>query len=98
MTGAVLPTKNNLPPAVVLPERLVHRSGRVIPGQFAGLLGPRQDPWFIEASPFNAKTYGAYPKFEFHHERGSDAEWNRLSGTQSFSATRAGAGSVGSAT
>src|SRR5437868_4389906 len=27
--------RNNLPPAVVLPELLIHREGRVIPGQFA---------------------------------------------------------------
>src|SRR5262245_10636884 len=49
---------NNLPPAVVLPERLIHRTGRVIPGQFAGIMGSQRDPWFIEAAPFNAKTYG----------------------------------------
>jgi uncharacterized protein (DUF1501 family) len=61
---------NNLPPAVVLPERLIHRTGRIIPGQFAGLMGPKRDPWFIAASPFNAKTYGAYPEYEFHHETG----------------------------
>jgi uncharacterized protein (DUF1501 family) len=61
---------NNLPPAVVLPERLIHRTGRVIPGQFAGLMGSHRDPWFIEAAPFNAKTYGAYPQYEFHHETG----------------------------
>jgi uncharacterized protein (DUF1501 family) len=61
---------NNLPPAVVLPEKLIHRTGRVIPGQFAGLMGPKREPWFISASPFNAKTYGAYPEYEFHHETG----------------------------
>ena len=44
--------RNNLPPAVVLPERLVHNTGRVIPGQFAGVMGRTRDPWFIEASPF----------------------------------------------
>ena len=32
--------RNNLPPAVVLPETLIHREGRVIPGQFAGEMGP----------------------------------------------------------
>jgi uncharacterized protein (DUF1501 family) len=63
---------NNLPPAVVLPEKLIHRTGRVIPGQFAGVMGPKRDPWFISASPFNAKTYGAYPEYEFHHETGKD--------------------------
>lgn len=62
--------RNNLPPAVVLPERLVHRTGRVIPGQFAGLMGVHRNPWFVEASPFNATSYGAYPEFGFHHERG----------------------------
>lgn len=66
---AMLPP-NNLPPAVVLPEKLIHRTGRVIPGQFAGLMGPKREPWFISASPFNAKTYGAYPEYEFHHETG----------------------------
>ena len=64
--------RNNLPPAVVLPERLIHRTGRVIPGQFAGEMGRRRDPWFIEAAPFNATTYGAYPEYEFHHARGRE--------------------------
>ena len=61
---------NNLPPAVVLPERLIHFSGRVIPGQFAGEMGARRDPWFVQAVPYNPKTYGAYGEYEFHHERG----------------------------
>ncbi len=70
VAGAVLPVQNNLPPAVVLPERLIHREGRVIPGQFAGEMGRRRDPWFIEAAPFNSKSYGAYPEYEFHHATG----------------------------
>ncbi|QDU31207.1 hypothetical protein ETAA8_63600 [Anatilimnocola aggregata] len=70
ITSDVLRPTNNLPPAVVLPERLIHRTGRVIPGQFAGLMGPKREPWFISASPFNGKTYGAYPEYEFHHETG----------------------------
>jgi hypothetical protein len=60
---------NNLPPAVVLPERLVHNTGRVIPGQFAGVMGSRRDAWFVEASPFEPKAYGAYPEFEFDHQQ-----------------------------
>jgi uncharacterized protein (DUF1501 family) len=64
--------RGNLPPAVVLPEKLVHNTGRVIPGQFAGQMGPRREPWFVSASPYNPKTYGAYPEFEFHHERGRE--------------------------
>ena len=70
IAGAMLPAGNNLPPAVVLPERMIHRTGRVIPGQFAGQMGPQRDPWFVEASPFNGDTYGAFPEYEFHHERG----------------------------
>lgn len=71
VVGDVLPQrKNNLPPAIVLPERLIHRTGRVIPGQFGGQMGSRRDPWFVEASPFNAHSYGAYPDYEFHFVRG----------------------------
>src|SRR5207237_126129 len=66
---------NNLPPAVVLPERLVHWSGRVIPGQFAGAMGPNRDPWFIEASPYHNTSYGAFPLYPFdHQERGNKDE------------------------
>src|SRR5689334_22976603 len=68
VAGAATPPRNNLPPAVVLPERLVHNSGRVIPGQFGGLMGERRDPWFIEASPFDPLAYGAYPEYEFDHQ------------------------------
>jgi hypothetical protein len=64
---ATLP-RNNLPPAAVLPERLVHTTGRAIPGQFAGLMGPTRNPWFIEASPFDALGYGAYPQYGFDHQ------------------------------
>ena len=70
--AAIARRNNNLPPAVVLPERLVHREGRVIPGQFGGLMGSRRDPWFIEASPYNSKSYGAYPDYEFHFVRGRE--------------------------
>jgi len=70
IVGELTPRRNNLPPAVVLPERLIHRTGRVIPGQFAGEMGSRRDPWFIEAAPFNSQTYGAFPEFEFHHATG----------------------------
>lgn len=68
VVGAVTRPRNNLPPTVVLPDRLVHNSGRVIPGQFAGVMGPRRDPWFVELSPFNPLGYGAYPEYEFDHQ------------------------------
>jgi hypothetical protein len=70
IVGDQLPSRNNLPPAVVLPEKLIHRTGRVIPGQLAGQMGPARDPWLLSSSPFNATTYGAFPEYEFHHARG----------------------------
>jgi hypothetical protein len=65
--GATRP-RNNLPPAVVLPEKLIHTSGRVIPGQFGGIMGRQRDPWFIEAAPFDSLAYGAFPEYEFDHQ------------------------------
>ncbi|WP_442509879.1 DUF1501 domain-containing protein [Novipirellula sp. SH528] len=67
--------QNNLPTAAVLPERLVHSSGRVIPGQHAGSMGPRHDPWMIQASPFHNTSYGAFPEYKFdHQDRGKPDE------------------------
>ena len=74
VVGAVTPARNNLPPAVALPERLVHYSGRVIPGQFAGQMGSKRDPWFIEASPFHSTSYGAFPEFQFDHQERGNAD------------------------
>jgi uncharacterized protein (DUF1501 family) len=77
VAGAVRPPRNNLPPAVVLPERLIHYSGEVIPGQFAGIMGAPRDPWFIEASPFHNTSYGAFPEYHFDHQQRGDAD-NRV--------------------
>lgn len=67
---------NNLPPAIVLPEKLVHRTGRVIPGQFAARMGQQRDPWFLEMSPHHPDHYGAYPEFLFDHVIGRVTEKN----------------------
>jgi hypothetical protein len=65
----VLPPRHNLPPAVVLPHLLIHRTGRTIPGQFAGEMGPRWDPWLIRAHrDCGDAVYGACPAC-FKHER-----------------------------
>jgi len=75
IANAATVRRNNLPPAAVLPERLVHWSGRVIPGQFAGQMGSGRDPWFIEAAPYHNTSYGAFPGFKFdHQERGNPDE------------------------
>nr|AYC79663.1 DUF1501 domain-containing protein [uncultured bacterium] len=78
IAGALMPARNNLPPAVVLPETLIHRTGRVIPGQFGGLMGRQRDPWFIEASPFNPTSYGAFPNYEFHFAGGESKHTESL--------------------
>ena len=76
IVSGVVRRNNNLPPAIVLPERLIHNTGRVLPGQFGGLMGSHRDPWFIEASPYNAKSYGAYPEYGFHFVRGRERNPN----------------------
>lgn len=61
-------SRNNLPPAAVLPERLIHSTGRVIPGQFGGLMGSNRDPWFIEAAPYTTDVYGAFPEYVLDYQ------------------------------
>jgi len=70
VVGDALPPRNhNLPPSIVLPERLVHWSGGVIPGAYGGLMGSHRDPFFIEASPYgNPFWRGAYPEYTFANE------------------------------
>ena len=74
VAGALTRPRGNLPPSVVLPERLIHYSGRVIPGQFAGLMGSRRDPWFVDASPFHSTSYGAFPQYQFDHQERGEAD------------------------
>lgn len=67
IVGDALPAQNNLPPAVVLPERLVHWSGGVIPGAYGGMMGRHRDPFFIEATSYGDPFWrGAYPEYTFH--------------------------------
>src|SRR5262249_50586798 len=68
VAGAATRPRNNLPPAAVPPEKLVHWSGRTIPGAFAGMMGRQRDRWFSEASPYDNMAYGAYPEYEFDHQ------------------------------
>lgn len=72
IAGQLTHTTNNLPPAIVLPEKLVHRTGRVLPGQFGGQMGAQHDPYFLNCCQFNAASYGAWPAFGFHHQRGKE--------------------------
>ena len=70
IANAVCPPRNNVPPAVVLPEVLIHREGRVIPGQFAGEMGAHRNPMFVSYARFSSTAYGAWPEYGFHHATG----------------------------
>lgn len=65
IAGQVTRRHGILPAAAVLPDKIVHNTGRIIPGQFAGQMGQARDPWFIEASPYRPRIYGAYPEYAF---------------------------------
>ena len=68
VAGAATRPRNNLPPAVILPDKLIQNDARnLVPGQFGGMLGSQRDPWFIEASAYDSTSYGAYPEFGFDH-------------------------------
>ena len=70
VANEILRPRNNLPPVIQLPDKIVHNSGRVIPGQFAGLMGSQRNPFFLEAAPYDPKGYGAFPEYYFHHGKG----------------------------
>lgn len=70
LAGTLIPQQGVLPSAMVLPEKLVHRTGRTIPGQFGGLLGKHYDPFFLESSKPHPGSYGAYPEYLFDHPTG----------------------------
>ncbi len=53
--------RNNLPPAIVLPEPSVNESGRVRPGQYAGRLGTRWEAWHLHMAAKCPLGNGACP-------------------------------------
>jgi hypothetical protein len=76
MANDRLTPRNNLPPTIVLPDKIVHRTGRTIPGQFAGQMGSLRDPWFLETAPYHPDHYGAFPDYLFHHAKGGQKDVN----------------------
>lgn len=68
VAGYNTPLRNsNLPPAAVLPERLIHWSGGVIPGAYGGQMGHDRDPYFIDAAFYGDPFWrGAYPEYTFY--------------------------------
>jgi hypothetical protein len=67
VAGNLRGSRSGLPSAAVLPFHYIHHTGRIIPGQFAGQLGARNDPWLLQAA-HNCPRYGACPNC-FDHQR-----------------------------
>lgn len=53
--------RNNLPPAVVLPQPSVNETGNVRPGQYAGKLGKRYEAWHMDIAAPCPLGNGACP-------------------------------------
>ncbi|MFO0864455.1 MAG: DUF1501 domain-containing protein [Gemmataceae bacterium] len=68
LAGKLLPGRGPLPSSAVIPYHLVHDSGRVIPGQYAGEMGRRNDPWVVHAAKYCSR-YGACPDCFDHQQR-----------------------------
>jgi hypothetical protein len=69
--------RNDLPPSAVLPEKLFHSNSGTYSGQFAGMLGSRHEPLFVEATdkPHAYHSYsGAFPKYLFNLHKGEPAD------------------------
>ena len=56
-----------IPPAVILPLYLVHRTGVVVPGQLGGRMDAKHDPMVLNVAPECSGGYGACPQC-FHFE------------------------------
>ena len=77
IAGATSVRRNHLPPSVVLPEKVLHSNSGMLSSQFAGLLGRKHEPWFIEATdkPHAYHSYsGAFPKYLFNLHKGEPAD------------------------
>jgi hypothetical protein len=77
IAGAMTPKRGFWPGAAVLPEKIYHSNTGVYPGQFAGLLGSRHEPWFLEMTdkPHAYHAYsGAFPQYLFNLHRGEPSD------------------------
>jgi hypothetical protein len=73
IAGAMTARRGIWPGSAVLPEKIYHSNTGVYSGQFAGLLGSRHEPWFIEATdkPHAYHAYsGAFPQYLFDLHKG----------------------------
>jgi hypothetical protein len=77
VAGAMTRHRGIWPGSAILPEKIYHSNTGVYPGQFAGLLGSRHEPWLIEATdkPHAYHAYsGAFPQYLFDLHKGEPSD------------------------
>jgi hypothetical protein len=77
LAGYAAPRRNNLPASAILPEKISLPDQGIFPGQFAGMLGQRHDPWLVAATthPHASHAYsGAYPGYLFSIHKGERSD------------------------
>jgi hypothetical protein len=77
IAGAMTERRGIWPGSAVLPEKIYHSNTGIYPGQFAGLLGSRHEPWFLEMTdkPHAYHAYsGAFPQYLFNLHRGEPSD------------------------
>jgi len=77
VAGAMTDARSNLANAIVLPEKVVHSQQGVFPGQFAGKLGARHEPWFLDMTdkPHGYHAFsGAFPGYLYNLHRGNHSD------------------------
>jgi hypothetical protein len=73
IAGAMTERRGIWPGSAVLPEKIYHSNTGIYPGQFAGMLGSRHEPWFLEMTdkPHAYHAYsGAFPDYLFDLHKG----------------------------
>jgi len=77
VAGATVRRRSDLATSVVLPEKVKHSNQGMFPGQFAGLLGERHEPWFLDMTdkPHGYHAFsGAFPGYLYNLHRGNDSD------------------------
>lgn len=73
IAGALTQRRGIWPGSAVVPEKIYHSNTGIYPGQFAGLMGSRHEPWFLEMTdkPHAYHSYsGAFPQYLFNLHKG----------------------------
>ena len=77
IAGATSHRRSDLATSVVLPEKIKHSNQGMFPGQFAGLLGERHEPWFLDMTdkPHGYHAFsGAFPGYLYNLHRGNNSD------------------------